>query len=517
VESPRKPPTPTIEISSGEESTTNSSEAETQHNSFKAVGSPGPAYHKPVARQVLSSPKFQMITDVIELDGPDGHRRSVNERETGKTNKESSLSPPKPHTNPVIPASQKGKISSTPETTPSHVRLSIPPHATPSKIKAPQSQGGSSTRSHDSADISKTPEPVRSQETESGHLDTGERSGKIDDDLEEELDSMEPTDTPIPADIPAAIIGRQGDSGYLKGDESEATDEEVEEESDSSEMDNDPAPANVLASASSQVESTHLKADTENETTDGKDQEDPDVGQSDTEDETTDEDVEEFSDAMQAQVDEQLLTQSFESSSSLEQQSSLPKISKVRPPPAAKDVGLLQNHGSGRPSLRRMNLEAQRTKEANLEAAKARGLERAQKMLASAKPNGLLDESSEEASSSELSSTSSEYETDEEELVDNARSMRSGANNIEETHGDLNNEDVEEMSRQLLAKSGDLNGLSSSRASALKSPSRESDLMFRPSSKLQQNGAKKYGKKSVKIGWAKLGKQFSAGKHKSIS
>lgn len=516
MESPGKPPTPTIEISSDEESTTNSSEAELQHNSFKAVGSRGPAYHKSVARQVLSPPKSQLITDVIELDGPDEHRRSANERETGKTNKESSVSLQKPNTNPISPASQKGRIRSTPESTLSHVRVSISPYATLSNIKAPQSRGSSSTQSHDSADLAKSPERVRSQEAGSDHLDTEERNDKTDDDLDEESDSIETHDTPIPADVAAPVKGGQGDSHHLKEDHGEAADEEVEEESDFGEMHNDPAPANVPASTSNQQdESTHLKADTENETTDEEAEEDPDVRQSDTEDETTDEEVEKFPDAMQAQVDEQLLTQSFESSPSLEQQSSVPKFNKVLPP-AAKDAGLLQNHGSGRPSLRRMNLEAQRTKEANLEAAKTRGLEKAQKMRAGAKSNGLLEESLEEASSSELSSTSSEYETDEDKPVANARSMRSNADNTEESHGVLNNEDVEEMSHQLLAKSGDLNGVSSSKTSALKSPSRKPDLMFRPTSKLQQNGAKKSGKKSGKIGWAKLGKQFSASKQKSI-
>jgi hypothetical protein len=518
VESPGKPPPPTIEISSDEESTTNSSEAELQGTRFKAVGSPGPAYHKPAAKQVLSPPKSQMIADVIELDVPEERRRGVHERETVKKNRESSPSPPKPNPKPIHPASWKEKICSTPEVTISHIRLLVSPHATPPNIIAPHSQGGSSTQSHDSLEAVKLPKSAESKQVELDRLETDKQSEKTDDDIEEESDSTERPGDPKPTNTPGSVGVEQEDSTHLKKDQNEATDDEVEEESDSSDdahSSDGVQPVNVQASARNrQDDSTHIKAETENKTADEELEEDQDVRQPDTEDETTDEELEQFSDAMQAQVDDQLLTQSFERSSSPKQGLSLPNISGVLPQ-ANKDVGLLQNHSSGRPSLRRMNLEAQRTREANLEAAKARGVEKAQKMRVGGKPTGLLEESSEEASSSELSSTSSEYETEEDKPVANARSKGSSADNTEDSHGELNNEDVEELSQQLLAKSGDSNCPSSSMSSTLKPPSKEPDPMFRPTSKLQQNGPNKCGKKSGKIGWAKLGKQFSASKHRS--
>jgi len=506
VDSPRKPPPPTIEISSDEESTTNSSEAELQGGRFKAVGSPGPAYHKQAARQVLSPSKSQMITDVIELDVPEERRRGVHERETGKTNKESSLSPPKPNPKPIHPAFQKEKICSTPEVTMSHIRLSASPHATSPNIIAPHSQGASSRNSFEAV---KLPKSAGSKQAELDRLETDEQNEKTDDDIGE--DSTERPDDPEPKITHGSVGVEREDSTHLKEDQNEATDNEVEEESDSSD---DAQPVNVQASAKNRQDSAHLRTETENKTTDEELEEDQDVRRPDTEDETTDEGLERFSDAMQEQVDDQLLTQPFERSSSPRRGSSLPNICGVLPQ-ANKDVGLLQNHSSRRPSLRRMNLEAQRTRKANLEAAKARGLEKAQKMRVGAKPTGLLEESSEEASSSELSSTSSEYETDEDKPVANARSKGSSTDNTEDSHGELNNEDVEEMSQQLLAKSGHTNGSSSPISSALKPPSKGPDPMFRPTSKLQQNGPNKYGKKSGKIGWAKLGKQFSASKHKS--
>jgi hypothetical protein len=511
VESPGKPPTPTIEISSDEDSTTNSSEAELLHDSCKAVGTPGPAYHKTVARQVLSPPKSQAVTDVIILDGPAERRRRVNEQRADQINSENSNSLPKPSINPISPASQKEKTRSTPEAASSPVRLSISPYATLPNVNAPQSQGGSSTQSHDSPEASKPPLSAGSKQAESDRLETDQRSEITDDDLVEDPDFTETPHALKPSNVPTSIRGGQDGSSHLKEDKSEASADEVAEDSDSSD---DSQPGNVPASARNrQDDSTHLKAETENETTDEELEEDPDVRKPDTEDETTDEEVEQFSDAMQAQVDDQLLTQSFESSSSLEQQSSVPNISKVLTP-VVKEAGLLQTHSSGRPSLRRMNLEAQRTKEANLEAAKARGLERARKIRAGAKPAGLLEESSAEATSSELSDTSSEYETDQGKPVANTRNKRSSADKAGENHDDLNNEDVEDMSQQLLVKNGDFNG-PSLMTPVLKSPSKGPDLMLRTRSKLRQNKGKKDGKKSGKIGWAKLGKQFSASKHKS--
>lgn len=514
MESPGKPPSPTIEISSDEESSADSSRPDHQNVNSKVVGRPGPAYRKPVAKQVLSPPKSQSLTAVIELHGTAEHHRNVSKGEAENTSTENSTTPPKPSTNPTSPASQKKKIRSNSESAASHAPPSISPQATPQNMKVPQSQGGSSTQSHDSTNAAKSLALAGSQETESDHLETEGRSETTDDDLEEESDPTETPDAPEVANVPISVKSGQSDSTNLEEDRTEATDDEVEEESDSDEPHGGPQPSSAPASAmNEQDSSTHLKADTENETTDEELEEELDIRQADTEDETTDGELDEYSDAMQAQVDDQLLTQSFESSSSLKQQSRVSNVTKV-PLPAVKDAGLLQNHGSGRPSLRRMNLEAQRTKEANLEAAKARGLEKAQKIRAGTKPAELLEENSEVASSSELSSTSSEYETDEDEPMVNARSKRSSADNAAESHSDLNNEDVEEMSQKLLAES-DFNGPSFSRVSALKSLSKGPDRMFRPTSKLQQDGAKRDGKKSGKIGWAKLGRQFSASKHKS--
>jgi hypothetical protein len=515
MESPGKPPTPTIEISSDEESTTNSSEPVLQHNSFKGVGSPGPSYQKSAARQVLSPPKSQSFINVIELGGKAEHRHSINAQRDEKSGRENSNSPRRSSTNLVSLAPQSNKSHYTPDPSASHGRSSSPPIAITPNTKTPQSQNGSSTQSHNSSEVAKTPQPAGSKQAKTDHLEIEIRSVSIDDDSEDELDSIDTPDALEPADVAVSLSGGHDDATHLKDDQSETTDDEVEEKSESDEPRGAPQRSTMQVLGKNQQDnSTNIRTDMENENKDDEIDEESNDREPDTQGESTDEELENYSDAMQAQVDDQLLTQSFECLSSSQQASNIPNTSKVQLT-AAKDIGLLQNHGPGRPSLRRMNLEAQRAKEANLQAAKARGLEKAQKLQGGTKPSGLLEESSEEASSSELSSTSSEDDTDDDEPVVNTRSKKSRASNAEENHGDLNNDDVEEMSHQLLAKSGSRKDSTSARASTLKSPPKGPDLIFRPTSKLQQNAGKQDGKKSTKIGWAKLGKQFSASKHKS--
>jgi len=515
MESPGKPPTPTIEISSDEESATNSNEPVLQHNSFKGVGSPGPAYQKPAARQVLSPPKSQSFIDVIELDGKAEHRHIINAQRDRKSGRENSNSPRRSSTNPVSLAPPNNESNSTPDPSASHGRSSSSPIAIPPNTKTPQSQNGSSTQSHNSSEVAKTPQPAGSKQAKMDHFEIEKRSVPLDDDSEDELDSIDTPDALEPADIALSLSGGYDDATHLKDDQSETSDDEIEEKSESDEPRGAPQRSTMQELVKNQqVDSTSLRTDMEDENTDDEIDEESDDKEADTQGESTDEELVNYSDAMQTQVDDQLLTQSFESSSSFQQASNIPNTSKVQLT-AAKDIGLLQNHGPGRPSLRRMNLEAQRAKEANVQAAKARGLEKAQKLQGGMKPSELLGESSEEASSSELSSTSSEDETDDDEPVANTRSKKSRTSNVEENHGDLNNDDVEEMSQELLAKSGSRKDPTSARASALKSPPKGPDLIFRPTSKLQQNADKKDGKKSTKIGWAKLGKQFSANKHRS--
>ncbi len=515
MESPGKPPTPTIEISSDEESAASSSEPALQHNSFGGVGSPGPAYLKPAARQVLSLPTSRSFTDVIDLDGKAEPRHSMNHSEAEKISKENLTSPRKSSTDPVSHAPKNTKNSSTPDSSASRARLSTSPTTAMPNFEAQQSQGGSLTQSHHSPEVTKTPQPPRNKPAGSGQRETEQRSMTTDDDSEDESDSTESLEALKSADNPSSVKPGQDEANHLKEDQSEETDDAVEEESDSDEAQSAPQSASIQAFVKnkqnkSKIFTTDMESNTETRELDVG----PGTREAGTQDESADKEIDEYSDVMQAQVDDQLLTQSFDSSSSLEQLSSAPKFSKVLLT-TAKDVALLQNHRSGRPSLRRMNLEAQRTREANLEAAKARGLEKAQKMRADARPSGLQEEGSEEVSSSELNSTSSEYETDEDQPVTSTRSSRSRAGNAEENHGDLSDEDVEELSEQLLAESADRNATSSARTSALKSLSKGSDLMFQPASKLQSNVGKKDGKNSTKIGWAKLSKQFLASKHKT--
>jgi hypothetical protein len=502
VESPGKPPAPTIEISSDEESKI-LTESVRQHDSFKGVGSPGPAYRNSAASQVLSSPKSQSFTNVIELDGLIEHRRGMNKRDIEKRGGEDWSSPRRSFTDAVSSASQHKK-DSTPEPS-SRFRLSNLSTAIPRKDK---SHEGPSTQSHSSPDAAEAPQTAGNKQVDS-RPPKSERSVPTDNDSEDELDSIETPDALKLKDVPPSESDNQDDETDLKEDQSEVTDED-EEGSDSDQTPSASQHSNIQENQ--QDDSNKLRMGFGKENANDEAQKSDDT-EADLQDDSTDEEREEYSDAMQAQVDNQLLTQPFETSSTFQQASSFSNT-KRELPALPKDIGPLHVHGTGRPSLRRMNLEAQRTKEANLQAAKARGLEKAQKLTGVAEQNKLLEESSED-SSSHSSSTSSEDENDHDESVVDNRSKKSSAGNAEEIHGDLNNDDVEEISEQLLAKSTGRNVPSFSRASGLKSPSKGSDLMFQPTSMPQQNGDKSIDKKSAKIGWARLGKQFSASKHKS--
>jgi hypothetical protein len=469
MESPGKPPSPTIVISSDEEIVAEfSSGSEYTDDNAIVTGKPGPAYRKPATRQA-SSPMNSEVSSGVEVKIAQ-HQGNVTQG-TKNSSSDKAKSPTQSSIKSNGISIPKDTSSLVPEELVSEVRVWKSTPIPPPKARTPASQRGSSTQTQEPSDKVNSLTTVKGEQADPALLETDKQSETTEDDSEEESDSTETHDTPKKGNTPAAAEKEDVDQARLNADaQNETTDEDSEEESEDAEFNNIPTPAIGLALASGGKGHSGQQGENIN-------------------DETTDHELEEDSDEIQAEIDDQLLTQSFESKSSLQKLPKFPDKGKALPR-ANTDAEAVQKYSSARPSLRRMNQEAQRTKLANSEAAKARGLEKVQKMGNGVKRTGLLAEDSED-SLSDTSSTSSSYGSNlrMEDSSDEDKSKSTRADHADLDQGDLDNEDAEEMGEQLIAKITDLGAPSS-------------------------NWDKKDGMKPGKIGWTKRGKQFGANKNK---
>jgi hypothetical protein len=438
VESPGKPPLPTIEISSGEENVPDySSGSEYLDDNTNIAGQPGPAYRRPATRQD-SSPTNSTVSPGAELKTTE-LADTVTQERTEISSSQKLKSPTQSSSESKVSLSKKNKSSLVPEAHVSEIRIMKSTPIPPPKVRTWASHCVSSAQTQE------TPEKVnhlvlsRNEKTDRASRERAKQSKAIDHDSGEGSDSNETPDTPKPASTIASAIKEQGGSARPELDTENETTDEDSEELDSTEKNHAQTLAVDLALSGSE------KGHSSNQ-------------REDIQDETTDEELTENSDDMQAEIDNQIFTQSFESTSSLDEPSKFPEKRKTVQK-ANTEAEVLQNNSSLRPSLRRMNMEAQRTRQADIEAAKARGLEKAQKVGNGIKRTSLLKENSDES----FSDSSSD-------------------------NGDLDNKDAEEMGPQMIAKFTDLGSTS--------------------------NGNKRYSKESGKIGLAKLGKQFGANKYK---
>lgn len=343
-------------------------------------------------------------------------------------------------------SSQRLKASShSPETLESQVCLSNSAGALPPEVNGSTSHGGSPAQLQELPEEVATPTSLaESKLTNLTAFKTGRQSESIDNNSEEGFVSTKIHNAREPVNANTPVRTEQGRSARLEGDASEKTANEDLEDDDS--------------------------------------------------------------DDVQAEVDDQLLTNHC-SVLSLKKHPSVPDIDKVVQK-TDEDAKMLHTRSSGRPSLRRMNIEAQRTKEANLEAARARGLAKVEKMGNGPRQTGTLSMSSEE-DYSDSTSTSSEDDVGEGNRGDDAKSREICVEKGGVIHSDLDHEDAEELGQQIVAKEI---GLSTS---ATKPALKGYDLMFRPATKPEQNADKKDSKRPGRIGWAKLGKRFSANKQKT--
>lgn len=443
MESPWKPPSPKLVTKSDEEIIADSSGSEYLENNTRAVGEPGPAYRKPVTRHA-SSPSNSEVSTAMKLKTGQ-HNSSVSE-EAENSSSETSKPPTQSSSERDGISVQDDKASLSPEGDESLVRTSKSTPIPLPRSRIPASQRGSLTQIKESPKKADSLTSGTNDKADKESVEIDKENEAANDASEEESDSTETRNAAKPTNVLASPTEEQDRSPRLEAEmQNETTDEDSEEESDSTETHNIPKITHGLASAEGSKDYSARQKEN-------------------VRDETTDEEQEEDSDDMQAEIDDQLLTQPLESASSLKRHSEIP-IKSDTLSKGNMDANGLRNHPSGRPSLRRMNQEAQRTKQATLEAAKARGLERAQKMGHGVKRTGLLKENSE----SSLSEPSSEDDSGDEIIP-----RRTTINRMEVVQGDLDNEDVEELGQKLFAES----------------------------------------KKPGKIGWGELGKQFTTNKHR---